>query len=240
MRRTGNYPPVGGERRYLMLPLPRNLPKNFRNIFLVMMLIAGSNFLTHWMRNADFMPRTVSSSMQSSSEDLYLIDKAGLFVSETRRFEDKVRDISNLLNIPPEWLMAVIYAESRFDPAVVNYQGSGAVGLIQFLPGTAAELDVSSERLRRMDALQQLEYVFMYLQNTLDRYGEFGSLTDLYLAILYPKAIGQDPCYTLFGKPSKAYERNSGLDEDRDGRITVSDIDKRMKRLFPTAYMMEK
>ena len=30
---------------------------------------------------------------------------------------------------------------------------------------------------------------------------------------------------------------NSGLDEDKDGRVTVQDIDKFVKRIYPTAYM---
>ncbi|MEZ4777485.1 MAG: transglycosylase SLT domain-containing protein [Bacteroidia bacterium] len=238
MRSTGKYPSTGKEKRYLMLPLPQNLPRNFRNLILVLTLVLGSNLLTHWLIKPD---TTVSpESVTVPGAELYLMDKARLFVEEEENFERKVRDISDMLEIPAEWLMAVMYAESKFDPSVANYKGSGAVGLIQFMPGTATELNVSSERLRRMNSLQQLEYVFLYLQNVRDRYGDFSSLTDLYLGILYPKAIGQDFCYTLFGKPSQSYEQNSGLDEDKDGRITISDIDKRLKRLFPTAYMTEK
>ncbi|MDX2245561.1 MAG: transglycosylase SLT domain-containing protein [Bacteroidia bacterium] len=235
----GKYPSTGKAKRYLMLPLPQNLPRNFRNLFLVLILVLGSNLLTHWLMNDNVTARPENMTPAEGSE-LYLMDKARLFVEEEGRFEKKVRDISEMLEVPAEWLMAVMYAESKFDPTVANYKGSGAVGLIQFMPGTALELDVSSERLRRMSALQQLEYVFLYLQNVRDRYGNFSSLTDLYLGILYPKAIGQDYCYTLFGKPSQSYDQNSGLDEDKDGRITVSDIDRRLKRLFPTAYMTEK
>ena len=144
-----------------------------------------------------------------------------------------------MLEIAPEWLMAVMYAESKFDPSVLNYKGSGAVGLIQFMPATAMEMDVSVERLKRMSANQQLEYVYLYLETVRSRYGQFSSLTDLYLAILFPKAIGQDYCYTLYAKPSVSYQQNSGLDENKDGRVTISDVDRRLKRLFPTAYMTE-
>ncbi|HMS50722.1 MAG TPA: hypothetical protein PKD56_00220, partial [Chitinophagales bacterium] len=71
--------------------------------------------------------------------------------------------------------------------------------------------------------------------------GNFKSLTQLYLGILYPKALEEDnSCLTLFAKPAEAYRMNSGLDEDKDGVITVKDIDRRMKRIFPTAYMTEK
>ncbi|MCB0842252.1 MAG: hypothetical protein KDE26_03185, partial [Bacteroidetes bacterium] len=60
------------------------------------------------------------------------------------------------------------------------------------------------------------------------------------LAILYPKALGQHHCYTMYSKPTKMYRQNSGLDENKDGSVTVCDIDERMQRLFPTAYMVRK
>ena len=169
-------------------------------------------------------------------EQLYLMDKASLFVSETVRFEQKVREIAATLQVAPEWLMAVMYSESKFDAGVLNYQGSGATGLIQFMPAAASELNVSLPQLQQMGHLQQLEYVYRYLAKVRERYGDFTSLTDLYLAILYPRACKQDYCYTLYAKPGKSYSQNSGLDENKDGRVTVSDIDRRMQRLYPTAY----
>lgn len=172
-------------------------------------------------------------------ESLYLLDKASLHIPQIERFEDKVRDVSGMLGVAPEWLMAVMYSESKFDPGVRNFKGSGATGLIQFMAGTAGEMNISLERLGRMDAVQQLEYVYLYLQTVRDRYGDYSSLTDLYLAILYPKARGEEYCYTLYARPSKQYNQNSGLDENKDGRVSVSDIEKRMKRLYPTAYMAE-
>jgi hypothetical protein len=79
------------------------------------------------------------------------------------------------------------------------------------------------------------------LQTVRERYGEFENLTDLYLAILFPKAIeAEESCYALYAKPEKAYMQNAGLDENKDGRVTINDIDRRMKRMFPTAYIAEK
>lgn len=173
----------------------------------------------------------------AEEEPLYLLDKASLFVSRPEDFELKVRDISGMLGIAPEWLMAVMYSESRFDASAVNLKGSGATGLIQFMASTAEEFGISIHRLEKMDHLQQLEYVYLYLDKVRQRYGEYRDLTDLYLGILYPKARGQDYCYTLYAKPSKQYQQNAGLDENRDGRVTVSDIEHRMKRLYPTAFV---
>lgn len=174
------------------------------------------------------------------SHSLYLIDQARTYVHNTDAFERKVREVSRMLNIPPEWLMAVMHSESRFDASVKNHLGSGATGLIQFMPTTAKEHDITTDKLRNMNHIEQLDYVFQYLNKYRSKYGEYHSLTSLYLGILYPKAIGEEYCYTLYASPSKAYKMNAGLDEDKDNRVTVMDIDKRMKRKYKTAYMIDK
>ena len=163
-----------------------------------------------------------------------------MHIADSDRFEEKVKAIAAMLRVAPEWLMAIMYSESKFQSSVYNYKGSGAVGLIQFMPTTAREMNTTAEALSRLHPVDQLDYVYRYLQTVRERYGDFDSLTDLYLAVLYPKALGQDYCYTLYDSPTQAYKQNSGLDEDKDGRVTVSDIDKRMKRIFPPAYMATK
>jgi soluble lytic murein transglycosylase-like protein len=201
-------------------------------------LIVLSNIASHllwqpesWLAVADERATPVS---------LYLLEEAALHIADTACFARGVRQVAGSLEIPPEWLMAVIYAESRFDAAVRNHRGSGATGLIQFMPATARELQTSTQHLRALPPCMQLEYVYRYLQQVKSRYGPFRSLTDLYLGILYPRARGQDLCYTLYSRPAKAYLQNRGLDENGDGRVTVSDIDRRLQRIFPTAYAIAK
>jgi hypothetical protein len=173
----------------------------------------------------------------SSAASLYLLDQAGLHLRDTAAFGQRVRRMARDLSVPSAWLMAVMYAESGFDPSITNRQGSGAVGLIQFMPLTAGELQVSPASLRKMDALAQLDYVQAYFEQVQRRYGPYRSLTDLYLGVLYPKARGRAPCYTLYARPSQSYRQNAGLDENRDGKVTVFDVDRRMLRLFPEAYV---
>ena len=226
----------------LARPMPRNLKGNFKIIALGLVLIFFSNLVSHTLFNPNvsaIAPAVAPAPISAPSQDLYLMDKASMFVPEAKPFEKKVREIAQMLRVPPEWLMAVMYSESKFDASVLNHKGSGATGLIQFMPAAASEMNVSLHRLARMNHLQQLEYVYMYLEKTRERYGNFNSLADLYLAILYPRARNQDYCYTLYAKPSKSYVQNSGLDENKDGRVTVSDIDRRMKRLYPIAYMAQ-
>ncbi|MBX7240912.1 MAG: transglycosylase SLT domain-containing protein [Bacteroidia bacterium] len=208
-------------------------PVKFRGMGILLITAIITNLLSH----SFFNPAIFSGS---NADDLYLMDKAAVYVSDKQAFEAKVREVSTRLNIQPEWLMSVMYSESRFDAAAVNLKGSGAVGLIQFMPATAAEINTSPEKLKTMTHTEQLEYVYTYLSMIKAKYGNFDSLTKLYLAILYPKALSGDYCYTLYAKPSIAFKQNAGLDEDKDGRVTVSDVDKRMQRVFPKAYIAGK
>lgn len=231
------HPPARRDRRYFVLSLPRNIPRRVKRWAVILALIGGSNVLTHQLFNPGLGVASLSEAF-APSEPLYLMDQAQSVGVDRAEFEQKLRSVSQRLGIFPEWLAAVIYAESRFDPAAINHRGSGATGLIQFMPSTAADLGISTERLRRLSATHQLDYVEKYLAQVRDRYGPYHSLTDLYLAILYPKARQQDYCYTLYARPSQAYQRNTGLDTDKDGRVSVSDVDRYLKQMFPTAYVL--
>ena len=239
---TGYY--AGKRANTLARPIPANLKRNFKNIGILVFVVLLTNILSHTYYNPGVAPDDIAPVLETPIGDdgpqLYLMDKASQFVPDEKSFEDKVREIAEMLGVAPEWLMAVMYSESKFDAQVLNHKGSGATGLIQFMPGAANDMNVSLQRLRKMSHLQQLEYVYLYLEKVRERYGDYDSLTDLYLGILYPKARKQDFCYALYAKPTKSYRQNSGLDENKDGIVTVSDIDLRMKRLYPTAYMAEK
>ncbi|GEM_PF-692586 len=214
---------------------------NAKGVSILAALVIISNAITFHIFKGK-----ATSSAPVETESLFLLDEASLHVHDVDLFEQKVRLVSETLAIPPEWLMAVMYSESKINPSAVNHRGSGATGLIQFMVPTVKELNVRlgtkyyMSDIRTMSAHSQLDLVFEYLQQVRERYGEYDSLTELYLAILFPKALGQESCYVMYAKPSKTYHLNRGLDEDKDGRVTVSDIEKRMKRLFAKAYMIDK
>jgi hypothetical protein len=216
--------------------LPGKMVVTYKNIGIVAIIILLSNITTYFFSGTQ---RNVDKAARSRNE-LYLLSEAKTYVYDLHSFEEKVSKVSRQLNIPPEWLMAVMHSESRFDASVSNHKGSGATGLIQFMPGTVKDYDVTIKQLRNMNHVQQLDFVYEYLNDKQKRYRDFENLTDLYLAILYPQALSEDYCYTLYGSPSQAYQQNSGLDQDRDGRVTVSDIDKYLKRIYPSAYMLTK
>ncbi len=206
-----------------------NISRNMKFATGVLALMLATNLIWYgaWKKVANF----------GGNDVLYLMEKASIYVTDVSIFEQKVRNVSERLAVPPEWLMAVMYSESRFNAAAENFRGSGAVGLIQFMPATAKDMGISTKKLGKMTHEQQLEWVYRYMNMYRQKYGDYQSLADFYLAILYPKARNKEACYVLYANPSKSYKQNIGLDEDKDGRVTVGDIDQRMKRMFPSAYI---
>ncbi|TGV17646.1 hypothetical protein EN786_36435 [Mesorhizobium sp. M4B.F.Ca.ET.143.01.1.1] len=73
------------------------------------------------------------------------------------------------------------------------------------------------EALAQMSQVQQLGYVEKYLAPYA---GRFNSLSDMYMSILYPAAIGKPEANVLFSAGTKAYSQNSGLDVNSDGVVT--------------------
>ena len=113
-----------------------------------------------------------------------------------------------------------------FSPTIRNMAGSGATGLIQFMPRTAIGLGTTTDALANMTAVEQLDYVERYFQ---PYYRRTKTLSDMYMAILMPKYIGYDDQAILFNDPSKAYTQNRGLDLNLDGRITKAEATHRVK-----------
>lgn len=136
-------------------------------------------------------------------------------------FKSKVAEIAADLGCDPNHLMAAMAFETgeRFTANVKN-PVSGATGLIQFMPSTAEDLDTTVADLAAMSAEDQLEYVHKYFR---PYKGRMNTLSDVYMAILWPKAIGQPEDAVLFAQPSKQYDQNKGLDADGDGRVTKSE-----------------
>ena len=124
---------------------------------------------------------------------------------------------------PSDFMAAMAFETGgTFSPSIVNKQ-SGATGLIQFMPSTARALGTTTELLALMDAVEQLDWVKKYfVQNGYA--GRIGTLPDLYMAILWPKAIGKPADYVLIEDDGgKAYIQNKGLDLNKDGNITKAE-----------------
>ena len=132
-------------------------------------------------------------------------------------FKVKLIEISENIGVDPNYLISAIAFETgeTFSPSIKNR--NGATGLIQFLPDTAVELGTTTADLAAMTAVDQMDYVEKYFNPYRNR---LESIEDVYMAILWPAAIGKANSWALFSRPSAQYERNSGLDTNKDGTVT--------------------
>lgn len=145
----------------------------------------------------------------------------GAKVSDT--FKERVIWIGEDLGFDPNWLMDCMAFESAetFRPDIRNAAGSGATGLIQFMPRTAVQLGTTVDALADMAAEDQLNFVWKYFSPYKDK---IKSLDDMYMAILWPRAVGKPDDYVLFsGASTTAYRQNAGLDVNKDTRITKAE-----------------
>lgn len=146
----------------------------------------------------------------------------GSKVSQT--FRERVRWIATDLKMDANYIMACMAWETgeKFTADVKNMAGSGATGLIQFMPTTALEIGTTTAALAKMTAENQLNFVYKYFALQIKRHGPLVTLEDVYMSILYPKAIGEAAGFVLFdrNKVPTAFRQNAGLDINNDGKVT--------------------
>jgi hypothetical protein len=143
-------------------------------------------------------------------------------------FKRKVIEIAAEIGIDPNFLMAAMAFESaRTFSASIQNPTSKAVGLIQFMPSTAKSLGTSTEALKKMTPLAQLDYVRRYF---VPNRGRLRDLNDVYMAILWPKGIAKPASYVLFAQGSPQYKQNRGLDADNDGVVTKAEAASRVQQ----------
>jgi hypothetical protein len=173
------------------------------------------------MRDVTGLAKTPSRIPKPPVDGLIYGDKV------SPEFLTKVDRISSSLGIDPNWLMAVMAFESggTFSPSVPNAAGSSGVGLIQFTKSTGYDLN----KLAKMTAEDQLDKVAEYLE---PYQGKLGSLSDLYMSVLWPQAIGKPDDYVLFSSPSIQYQQNSALDVDGKGAVTKADAAAAVERRY--------
>jgi hypothetical protein len=139
-------------------------------------------------------------------------------------FREKVRAISARLGCDPSDLMSCMAWESgrSFSASKKNMAGSGATGLIQFMPATALALGTSTAALGMLTAEEQLGWVEKYFQ---PYKGRLATLADLYMAILWPAGVGKPMEYVLWDATSKptTFRQNAGLDINHNGAITKAE-----------------
>ena len=156
-------------------------------------------------------------------------------VPDDQSFKESVSATAKRLGISEDDLYAVMAFETggTFNPAEKNKAGSGATGLIQFMPETAKGLGTTTDELAKMSRTEQMKYVEKFLSNK----GISGKgLSDVYMAVLFPAAVGKPDDFVLFGKGAMsgytgtAYEQNKGLDANNDGSITKAEASAKVQQ----------
>lgn len=158
---------------------------------------------------------------------------------QNETFKEKLLEISRSLNINPNWLLGVMYSESKLDPKSVNKQrgdsndpsircNKRATGLIQFMPDTAKGLGTSNIRLYNMSATQQLTYVEKYFKSLgIPDKKQAKSVYDLYILTFFPIAFGKPDDFVLKSKDLSAasiVKSNKALDLNFNNEITVGEF----------------
>lgn len=139
-------------------------------------------------------------------------------------FYKKVKVVATELNCSHIDLLCCMAFETgrTMNPAVQN--SIRATGLIQFLPVTAEKvLDTTVEYLATLTRVQQMDWVLKYFKKGPIAKLSSVTLEDLYMAILWPAAVGKPDSYVLFSEGSKSYTQNKGLDKNNDGNITKAE-----------------
>lgn len=151
----------------------------------------------------------------------------------TAEFRAKLWEMANRNNWDVDAIAAVISNESRFQASIQNpLPGQTASGLIQFTEKTAQSLGIpgGATGVRKLSAVEQLPWVEKYYRSTLPKSIVLRPV-DYYLAVFMPAYVGK-PSAAIIARATdpkndrgqNVYSLNAGLDVDKDGTLTVSDL----------------
>lgn len=147
----------------------------------------------------------------------------------SQNFYNKVVQVAKRVGCDSNDLMALMYSESGLNASKQN--SIGATGLIQIVPNTAKSLGTTTTKLKAMSPEEQLVYVEKYLLQAKKSagYSNGDKLTAgaLYAITFLPANAKKE---VLSQKGDKYYAQNSGLDANKDGKITKLELAKRIER----------
>lgn len=154
-------------------------------------------------------------------------------------FGAKVTGIAEALGISPDWLMQVMYAESRLSPTAANRQGNPkhlvAAGLLQFTAGSgivSAGKVAALESILTMSAMQQLDLVEWYFSRFK---GRMRSYYDVYAVCFFPGIIGKPDDWIVQSRklsPAIIARQNPAIAKGKSF-ITVADFRRYTNAIVP-------
>lgn len=152
-------------------------------------------------------------------------------VNEYSMFVDTVKFYAKKLGVPYTWLLAITSHESE-NTATAKNPYSSATGILQFTKSTAKLLGTSISAIKKMSRIQQVRYVYKYFMIGKEKYGNYNSLTQMYIFALLPNQTPyhNKPYHVLMKKGDSYYAGNSGLDTDNNGSVQVFEITNRINK----------
>ncbi len=148
-------------------------------------------------------------------------------VTISDRVDKRIKEMAQNLKCSPDDLKGLLFKESRFE---INGKGSAA-GLNQMTRDGLAGLNrkygtnFSKKDIRRMDVMQQLDIAEASLM--LSKEEKFGAdkqvnAGQLFALNLYPSRAKKNDVIT--SAHGAAYSNNKGLDKNRDGIISINEL----------------
>jgi soluble lytic murein transglycosylase-like protein len=132
----------------------------------------------------------------STAADVFGQYRAFIRASNTRLTEAQVDDIttailrsSEQMDVDPRLIVALIIAESSFDPSATSR--AGAMGLGQIMPGTAAEIGLSNP----YDPVQNIQGAVYLLKTRLDKYSGNAAQGDLQMRHIHLALAATTPVW---------------------------------------------
>lgn len=122
--------------------------------------------------------------------------------------------------------MRIAYAESSWIQNAMN-KNTKAEGLFQVVPSYRKAWGFKpNEAPSSFSPLEQFKRVAPNLLRNAKRNGAQPTLTNMYAALHYPVAVGKADDWVLYGKTKDplAYKYNTGVDYDKDGNVTYSEL----------------
>ena len=154
-----------------------------------------------------------------------------------KEFLKEVKKAAKEINCNYKDLLALLNSESSLNPKAINNR-TKAAGLLQFMPSTAKDLGTSTEEILNMSATEQLVYVVKYfkIHKKIAGFKPNARLdaADLYALTFLP---GRAKREILTDSSEKYYKHNKGLDLDRDGKITKTELAARINQKRVNEYI---
>lgn len=134
-------------------------------------------------------------------------------------FHREFAAVCDRLQIDADAIAALISHESAFNGQAFNKLG-GASGIMQWMPATAKWLGTTTEAIRAMSALEQLKLV----EKTFKGWAGKLSARDVPMVGFGASFIGKPDSHVAYAKGQKGYDWNTGLDINRDGKLTLGEV----------------